>query len=99
MGLRRLDELSRRKQALVVRAAQERADVAAACRKIQASVDLKQAILSIGRTLKAHPVITAGASSVLVSGLAGKLVKGAGQVFAVSRVAIPLWNWWKSRHR
>jgi hypothetical protein len=34
---------------------------------------------------------------VLVSGLAGKLIKGAGQVFAVSRVAIPLWTWWKSR--
>jgi hypothetical protein len=81
----------------MVKAAQERAELAAACVKIQSSLDFKQAVMGIGRSLKAHPVITAGASTMLVSGLAGKLIKGAGQVFAVSRVAIPLWTWWKSR--
>ncbi len=80
-----------------MKAAQERAELAAACGKIQSCLDFKQAVMGIGRSLKAHPVITAGASTVLVSGLAGKLIKGAGQVFAVSRVAMPLWTWWKSR--
>jgi hypothetical protein len=93
----RFDELARRKQTLVIKAAQERAEMAGLCRKIQSSLDLKQSFLGIGRTLKAHPVITAGASSILVSGLAGKLIKGAGQVFALSRLAMPLWAWWKSR--
>jgi hypothetical protein len=93
----RFGALAHRKQTLIVKAAQERAELAAACNKLQASLDLKQAFFGIGRSLRAHPVITAGASTVLASGLAGKLIKGAGQFFAVSRLAIPLWTWWKSR--
>ena len=91
------EELARRKQALVGKAARERAEVAAACRRLQSSLDFKKTFLGFGRTLKAHPLITAGASSVLASGLAGKLFKGAGQLLAISRVAIPLWTWWRRR--
>ena len=97
MNRSRFDELARKKQALVMKAAQERADITAACRKIQFSLGLKHAVLGLGRTLKAHPMITAGASSFVVSGLAGKLVKGAAQAIALSRVALPLWTWLKRR--
>jgi hypothetical protein len=44
-------------------------------------------------------MITAGISSVLVSGLAGKLLRGAGQLVALSRMALPLWSWWKKRRK
>ena len=95
----RLEELARRKQILIAQAAQDRAEVAAAYQKLHSSLDLKQNLLGLGRTLKAHPVLTAGASTVLASGLAGHLVKGAAQVVAITRVAMPLWSWWKQRRK
>ena len=97
MTTSRFEDLARRKQALMVRAAHERAELAAAYENLCSSLDFNQALLGIGRTLASHPLITAGVSSVLVSGLAGKLLRGAGQVAALSRVALPLWSWWKSR--
>lgn len=96
---RSLQELARRKQTLIVQAAQERAEVAAACRKLQASLDFKQALAGFGRTLKAHPMLAAGASSFVASGLAGKLLKGGAQFAAMARVAVPLWTWWKRRRK
>jgi hypothetical protein len=29
--------------------------------------------------------------------MAGKLLRGTGQAVALSRLALPLWSWWKSR--
>jgi hypothetical protein len=96
---KRFEDLARRKQALIVKAAHERAELAAVYEKLCSSLDFNQTILGIGRTLKAHPMITAGISSVLVSGLAGKLLRGAGQVVSLSRLALPLWSWWKERRK
>ena len=97
MNNKRFEELARRKQALIVKAAQERLELAAAYENLRSPLDFNQTLLGIGRRLKAHPLITAGVSSVLVSGLAGKLLQGAGQVVSLSRVALPLWSWWKKR--
>ena len=97
---RRLEELARRKQTLIVKAARERAEVAAAFHRLHSALDVKQTFAGLGRTLRAHPVIAAGASGMLASGLAGKLLKGATQLVAISRVAVPVWSWWKrSRKR
>jgi hypothetical protein len=95
---KRFDDLAKRKQALITRAAHERAEVGVAYENCCASLNINQVLLSIGQTLKAHPLITAGISSVLVSGMAGKLLRGAAQTVALSRMALPLWSWWKS-HR
>lgn len=97
MSNKRLESFARRKQALILQAAHERTELAEACEKIRASFDLSQKFSRIGRTLRAHPMIAAGISSFLVSGLAGKLLKGAGQVVSLSRMALPLWAWWKHR--
>lgn len=97
MNSKRFEDLAHRKQALIVKAAHERAELSAAYEKLCSPFDFNQTFLGIGRTLKAHPMITAGISTVLVSGLAGKLLRGAGQVFSLSRVALPLWSWWRSR--
>ena len=97
---RRLEELARRKQTLIVKAARERAEVAAALQRLHSALDVKQTFAGLGRTLRAHPVIAAGASGMLASGLAGKLLKSATQLVAISRVAVPVWSWWKrSRKR
>lgn len=97
MNNRRFEDLARRKQALIVKAAHERAELAAAYDKLRSPFNFNQTFLGIGRTLKAHPMITAGISSVLVSGLAGKMLLGAGQIVSLSRIALPLWSWWKKR--
>jgi len=94
---KRMEDLARRKQALVAHAAYERAEIAAACEKIRSSFNFSDKFLWIGRTLKAHPMIVAGISSVLVSGLAGKWLRGAGQIVSLSRMALPLWSWIKNR--
>ncbi len=99
MNNERFEDLARRKQALVAKAAQERAEIAAAYENLHSPFDFNQTILGIGQTLKAHPMITAGISSLLVSGLAGKLLQGAGQIVSLSRVALPLWSWWKKRRK
>jgi hypothetical protein len=96
---KRLEDLARRKQALIVKAAHERAEIAVAYKKLHSPFDFNQTLLGIGQTLKAHPVITAGISSVLVSGFAGKLLQGAGQIVSLSRMALPLWSWWKKRRK
>jgi hypothetical protein len=90
-------DLTRRKQALIAQAAHERAELAEVYDKLRSILDLNRAVLGLGRVLKSHPIVTAGVSSVLVSGFAGKLLRGAGQIIALSRMALPLWSWWAKR--
>ena len=97
MNSKRFEDLAHRKQALIAKAAHERAEIAVLYKKLHSPFDFNQTILGIGQTLKAHPMITAGVSSVLVSGIAGKLLQGAGQIVSLSRMALPLWSWWKKR--
>ncbi len=99
MNSKRFEDLAHRKHTLIVKAAHERAEIAVAYNKLRSPFDFNQTILGIGQTLKAHPMITAGISSVLVSGFAGKLLQGAGQIVSLSRVALPLWSWWKKRRK
>ena len=99
MSNKRFQELARRKQALIAQAAHERAEIADAYDKLRSPLDFNQAFWGIGRTLKAHPMITAGVSSFLVSGLAGKVLRGAGQIVSLSRMALPLWAWWVKRRK
>lgn len=99
MNNKRFDELARRKRTLIGKAAQDRADVASACDQIRSSLSFNQALSGIGQALKSHPLLTAGVSSILVSGVAGKLLHGAGQAVAFSRLAAPLWAWLKNRRK
>lgn len=99
MNKKRREEITRRKHALIIKAAQERSELTDAGERLRASVDLSQTVHGIGKKLKAHPMIMAGVSSMLVSGIAGKMLRGAGQVAKLGRVALPLWSWWKTRRR
>ena len=87
---KRFEDIARRKQVLIEKAAAERAELAAAYHRIRSPFDLGHAIFGIGRALKAYPIIAAAISSILVSGYAGKLLKGAGEIFKLWRLALPI---------
>ena len=95
----RLEEIARRKQALVDKAGRERAELAAACDRIRSPFDVTATLLGIGRTLRTHPIIAAGISSFLVSGYAGKLLKTTGELLQLWKLARPIWGWWQRRRK
>ena len=95
---KRFQDIARRKQALIDKAARERVELATAFSQLRSPFDFGFILHRIGGALKARPVITAGASTLLVSGLAGKLFKGTNQILKLGRVAVPLWVWWR-KHR
>lgn len=95
----RLEAIARRKQALVEKAARERAELSAACERIRSPFDVTSTLLGIGRALKTHPIVAAGISSFLVSGYAGKLLKSSSELLKLWKLALPIWGWWRKRRR
>jgi len=102
---KRLVDIARRKRALIDRAAEERAELAVACHRIRSHFSLSGTLLwggtllGVGRILRAYPVIAAAISSVMVSGYAGKLLRGTGQILKLWRLVLPLRAWWIKRRR
>ena len=95
----RLEEIARRKQVLIDKAAGERAELARICRNLKSPLAVGSTFLGIGRALKSHPIIAAGVSSFLVSGYAGKLVKSTSGLLKVWHLARPLWSWWQKKRK
>ena len=96
---KRFEELVRRKQTLIDRCARERNELSAIYDRLRAPFDISGTLLGIGRMLKTHPMIAAGISSFLVSGYAGRLLRSAGDVVKLWRLALPLWGWWTKRRK
>jgi len=94
---KRLADILRRKQALIEKAARERVEVAAALRNLRSPFQLGGVVSGIGRALEAHPLIAAGASTFLVSGLGRSLIKPAREFLNLWRLVLPIWYWWKRR--
>ena len=95
----RLEEITRRKQALIDKAAQERADLSRSFAALKSPFDMSSTVLGIGRALKTHPIVAAGLSSFLVSGYASKLLKSSIEVLQLWKLAQPIWNWWRKRRK
>lgn len=95
----RLREIARRKQALIDRAARERAELAQAYNSLPSPFDMSGTLGGIGRALKTHPMIAAGLSSIFVSGYVRRLLKPATELVKVWRIVIPIWLWWRKRRR
>lgn len=95
----RFEEIAQRKQALIDKAATERADLARGYAHLKTPLDISSTLLGIGRTLKTHPVMAAGISSFLVSGYAGKLLKSSAEVLRLWKLSRPLWDWCKGRRK
>jgi hypothetical protein len=95
----RFDDIARRKQALIDKAAQERAELARSCANLKSPFEMSSMVLGIGRVLKTHPVVAAGLSSFLVSGYAGKALRSSGKVLQLWKVAQPVWIWLRKRRK
>jgi len=85
----RLQEIARRKQALIEKAALDRLEVATACRHIRAPIDLGK-LFALGKFLRAYPVLSAGLSTFLLGGLSKKIFKSAGFLFKLGRLVLSL---------
>jgi hypothetical protein len=96
---KRFEELAGRKQALIEKARLERLELASAYDRIRAPLDLSAILLRIGRALRTHPLMTAGVSSLVVSGLGKKLLQSAQMLFKLRRLVLPLWSWWIKRRK
>jgi hypothetical protein len=95
----RLQEIARRKQDLIDKAARERYDLAKAYDGLRLPFGMNAPLLGIGRMLKSHPVITAGLSSVLVGGYASRLLRSMTEFFKLWRIVLPLWAWLSKRRK
>lgn len=93
----RLEELARRKQTLIARCAQEREELAACCNRLRMPFGVGGTLLALARTLRTHPMIAAGISTLLVSGYAGRLTKLVVELLKPWRAIQPLWSWWLKR--
>ena len=95
----RLEDIARRKQALIAKAAQERTEVARNYANLKSPFDISSRVSGIGRVLISHPIVAAGLSSFLVSGYAGKALRSSGQLLRVLKLAQPIWSWVRKRRK
>ena len=86
---KRLQDIARRKQALVEKSALDRLEVATAYRRIRSPIDFGK-LLSVGKFLRAYPVLTAGLSTFLLGGLSKNIFKSAGLIFKLGRLVLSL---------
>lgn len=93
----RFDDIAQRKQALIDKAAQERADLARSYANLKAPFAMSGILVALGRLLKTYPMVAAGLSSLVVSGYAGKALKSAGGALKLWKFAQPIWGWWRRR--
>ena len=93
----RLQEIARRKQILIDKAARERYDLAKAYDGLRLPFGMSAPLLGIVRVLKTHPVVTAGLSSLLVGGYASRLLWSVTKLFALWRIVLPIWAWLNKR--
>jgi hypothetical protein len=69
----RLDELARRKESLITRAAAERGELAQIYRRFEGTARLADFALRLVDLLRTHPVLVAGITTLLASGRLKKL--------------------------
>jgi hypothetical protein len=93
----RLGELARRKQTLIIQCAREREEVAVLCHRCRIPLDLRTVFLSVGQTLKGHPLLVAGVSGLLISGRGRGLARTGLELLGLWKTVLPLWSWWAKR--
>jgi hypothetical protein len=94
---KRVWQLAREKEDLIRQCADERMEVADAFDEVRSSLTLSGALHGLGKVLRAHPMLTAGISSLLASGYAGTLTRSGSSILSVLRLARPIWSWWSTR--
>jgi hypothetical protein len=94
---RRLEEIARRKAALISRCAAEREELSSALHQLQSHLSPAGILSAAFGGVAAHPILTGGVSTLLASGYAGPVLRAAGEGLRLWRLARPLWLWWKSK--
>ena len=95
----RLDNIARRKQALIEKAALERLELTTACRRIRSPIDIDGKLFGIGRLISSHPLLTAGVSTFLIGGFGKKIFRTASAALKLWRVVLPILSLWPKRRR
>lgn len=90
---KRLEDIARRKQLLIERCARDRDELAACFNRVRLPFNLGTLVLRLGQTLKDHPVMVAGISSLLVSGYGAMLRRSIRRLLTLVRLVRPLWAW------
>ena len=98
---KRLEEIARRKQGLIERRARSARDLATACQRAPLAFQFERdKFWALAGTLKTHPLIAAGISSFLVSGLCRKTSQDRRAVLSNSGAwRCRFWAWWRKRRR
>jgi hypothetical protein len=95
----RLDNIARRKQALIEKAALERLELTTACRRIRSPIDIDGKLFGIGRIISSHPLLAAGLSTFLIGGFGKKIFRITSALLKLWRVVLPILNLWPQRRR
>lgn len=95
----RLDNIARRKQALIEKAALERLELTTACRRIRSPIDIDGKLFGIGRIISSHPFLAAGLSTFLIGGFGKKIFRITSALLKLWRVVLPILNLWPKRRR
>jgi hypothetical protein len=95
----RLDNIARRKQALIEKAALERLELTTACRRIRSPIDIDGKLFGIGRLISSHPLLTAGVSTFLIGGFGKKIFSTASALLKLWRVVLLILSLWPKRRR
>jgi hypothetical protein len=95
----RLQEIVRRKQILIDKAARERYELGKAYDSLRLPFGMSAPLTGIVRVVKTHPMITAGLSSILVGGYTRRLFRSVTELFKLWRIVLPLWAWWTRRRK
>jgi hypothetical protein len=95
----RLDNIVRRKQALIEKAALERLELTTACRRIRSPIDIDGKLFGIGRIISSHPLLAAGLSTFLIGGFGKKIFRITSALLKLWRVVLPILNLWPKRRQ
>lgn len=93
---RRLVELALRKERLIAHAAAQRTAIGRNVARLRGPIAVADRVVSIGRFLRAHPVLIVVAVAALVALRGRDLLSLAGRAYSIWR----LWRWarvWASR--
>jgi hypothetical protein len=96
---KRFDDLNRRKQALIEKAALERLELAVAYRRIHSPFNIGGKVFAVGRLIRSYPLLTAGLSSFLIGGFSKKLLNSARLLMKLGRALLSVLRLWPKRRR
>ncbi|MGH7871324.1 MAG: hypothetical protein ACREQO_03785 [Candidatus Binatia bacterium] len=95
----RLEEIARRKRALIERCGAERLELFLVGQRLRSPFNISGKVAGFSKALKTHPLIATGLSTFLVSGYAGKLLRSSAELLKLGRLALPIWSWWRKRRK